>query len=209
MPEDQPGSFVHPLPGQPIGTTKHRVPARRLPVPALRASRPGSCPEAASVAQPCKSPDRMTGDKTHKPARQGLRHPWLWWTGFCPRRQRCPGEQLITPAAKVSRDGLPARRSLGVRTCGLLPVRGLRSSPSFRTGRSPPATQPQLCQSGRPSLCMLVTGTGVLCLWWTPSGRLRPPPGIHVGNDTAPSRSRESGLASSSPEAWHGSLIPG
>ena len=64
---------------------------------------------------------------------------------------------------------------------GLRPV----SAPVGASG-----TCPQLCRSGRPSLRRLVTGTGVLCLWWTPSGRLRPPPGIHVGKDTAPSRSR-------------------
>ena len=159
-------------PEQQTAAREQPLPAQRLPVPALCASRPGSCPEAPAA-------DSSQGLVIHGSG------------GQVPVHAASDDRGSSSSSAELRSGGTDCQPGAATdRTCVLLPARGLRSSPCFRTGRSPPATCPQLCLSGRPSLCRLVTGTGVLCLWWTPSGRLRPPPGIHVGKDTAPSRSR-------------------
>ena len=75
---------------------------------------------------------------------------------------------------------------------------GLRP-PSAPVGALRPLSRSSASQADRPCACSSPARVSFAFGGPPPVG-CRPPPGLHVGNDTAPSGSRETGLASSSPE---------
>jgi hypothetical protein len=74
---------------------------------------------------------------------------------------------------------------------------GLRP-PSAPVGALRPLSRSSASQADRPCACSSPARVSFAFGGHPPVG-CRPPPGIHVGNDTAPSGSRGTGLASSSP----------